>query len=209
MVVTDVARKWMTHDERTGFPFRLGLNAAGIPVSEEPGETMAFVTIRIKGVEGYTRIALGKDRMVLGRSSDNDIPVKHPSLSREHCAFTREGDDWFAEDLDSSNGTRLNKDPAKLSSKVKLSDKDQVKCGQTRLTFHRGDMGSAHAAVDLSSDEDDDLDLDDGNAANAANAVTNAMTCKGCGTWISTAHRSPGEKMKCPRCDHSNAVAAH
>ena len=173
---------------------------------------MAFVTIRIKGVEGYTRIALGKDRMVLGRSSDNDIPVKHPSLSREHCAFTREGDDWFAEDLDSSNGTRLNKDPAKLSSKVKLSDKDQVKCGQTRLTFHRGDMGSAHAAVDLSSDEDDDLDLDDGNAANAANAanaVTNAMTCKGCGTWISTAHRSPGEKMKCPRCDHSNAVAAH
>ncbi len=170
---------------------------------------MAFVTIRIKGVEGYTRIALGKDRMVLGRSSDNDIPVRHPSLSREHCAFTRDGDDWFAEDLASSNGTRLNKESAKLSSKVKLSDKDQVKCGQARLTFHRGDMGSAHAAVDLLSDGDDDLDLNDGDTANTVTAVTAAMTCKDCGSWMSTAHRSKGDQMRCPRCDHSNVVTAH
>jgi hypothetical protein len=169
---------------------------------------MAFVTIRIKGAEGYTRTALSKDRMVLGRASDVGIPIKHASISREHAAFTREGDDWFVEDLGSSNGSFLGKD--KLTGKVKLAEKDIVKCGKARLTFHLGEMGAADAAVDISGD-DDELDLDDGDAPAAATAggVPDAMVCKDCGTWMSIAHRSTGESMNCPRCGHGNAVAAH
>ncbi len=168
---------------------------------------MAFVTIRIKGVEGYTRSALGKDRMVLGRASETDLPIKHTSISREHAAFTKAGDDWFIEDLGSSNGSWLNKD--KLTGKTKLGEKDVVKCGKARLTFHMGEMGSVDAAVDLSSD-DDELDLDDGDAPVAAKGegVAEAMTCKDCGTWMSTAHRSRGDSMSCPRCGHANTVAA-
>lgn len=169
---------------------------------------MAFVTIRIKGAEGYTRSALGKDRMVLGRSSECDLPIKHTSISREHAAFSKEGEDWFIEDLGSSNGSWLNKD--KLTGKVKLAEKDIVKCGKARLTFHLGDIGSADAAVDISSD-DDELDLDDGDAPVAAkvDGVSDAMVCKDCGAWMSIAHRSRGEEMNCPRCGHANAVAAH
>jgi len=44
---------------------------------------MAFVTIRIKGVEGYSRTSLDKDRLVVGRSSSSDLPIKHTSISRE------------------------------------------------------------------------------------------------------------------------------
>ena len=169
---------------------------------------MAFVTIRIKGAEGYTRSALGKDRMVLGRASETDIPIKHTSISREHAAFTKVGDDWFIEDLGSSNGSLLNK--AKLTEKTKLAEKDIVKCGKARMTFHMGDMGSADAAVDISAD-DDELDLDDGDApaAVAVGGVADAMVCKDCGTWMSIAHRPKGEKMDCPRCGHTNAVLAH
>lgn len=169
---------------------------------------MAFVTIRIKGAEGYTRTALSKDRMVLGRASETDIPIKHTSISREHAAFTKDGEDWFVEDLGSSNGSYLGKD--KLTGKVKLAEKDIVKCGKARLTFHLGEMGAADAAVDISGD-DDELDLDDGDAPAAAKVggVPDAMVCKDCGTWMSVAHRSKGESMNCPRCGHTNAVLAH
>jgi FHA domain len=166
---------------------------------------MAFVTIRIKGAEGYTRSALGKDRMVVGRASDTDIPIKHTSISREHAAFTKDGDDWFIEDLGSSNGSYLNK--TKLTDKTKLTEKDIVKCGKARMTFHMGEMGAADAAVDIAGD-DDELDLDDGDAPAAAKGgVADAMVCKDCGTWMSVAHRSKGESMNCPRCGHANAVA--
>lgn len=169
---------------------------------------MAFVTIRIKGAEGYTRTALSKDRMVLGRASETDLPIKHTSISREHAAFTKDGDDWYIEDLGSSNGTYLGK--GKLTEKVKLAEKDIVKCGKARLTFHLGEMGSVDAAVDIAGD-DDDLDLDDGDAVPAAtvDGVPDAMVCKDCGTWMSIAHRSKGENMNCPRCGHGNAVLAH
>lgn len=169
---------------------------------------MAFVTIRIKGAEGYTRSALGKDRMVVGRASDTDLPIKHTSISREHAAFVRDGDDWYIEDLGSSNGSFLNQ--AKLTERVKLGEKDIVKCGKARLTFHLGEMGAADAAVDISAD-DDELDLDDGDAGPVAkvDGVPDAMVCKDCGTWMSVAHRTKGESMNCPRCGHANAVLAH
>ena len=68
---------------------------------------MAYLTIRIKGEEGYRRVPLDKDRMVLGRSSSCDLSVPATGVSREHCAFTKAGDTWHLEDLGSSNGTRI------------------------------------------------------------------------------------------------------
>jgi len=173
---------------------------------------MAFVTIRIKGAEGYTRSALSKDRMVLGRSSDCDLPIKHTSISREHCAFIHEAGDWFVEDLGSSNGTWVGDN--KLTDRKKLDERAVVKTGRARMTFHSGDMKDAEAAVDLSSDDDLDLgdgdgdgDGDSGPTTAAPSDVPDAMRCKDCETWMSTAHRSRGDKMTCPRCGHSNAVA--
>src|SRR5947209_7744657 len=122
---------------------------------------MAFVTIRIKGSEGYTRVALGKERMVLGRASEADVPIKHTSISREHCAFVREGDGWAVEDLGSSNGTWVNKN--KVAGKVVLAEKDIVKAGKARLTFHLGDMDAPEAVIDLSSHDDED-DENEGDA---------------------------------------------
>jgi DNA-directed RNA polymerase subunit RPC12/RpoP len=169
---------------------------------------MAFVTIRIKDAEGYTRSSLSKDRMVLGRSSECDLPIKHSSISREHAAFSKEGDDWYIEDLGSSNGSWLNQD--KLTGKVKLAEKDIVKCGSARLTFHSGEMGATEIPIDISSNNDD-LDLNDGDApaVSGVDGVSDAMVCKDCGAYMSTAHRSRGDQMNCPRCGHKITVAAH
>ena len=176
---------------------------------------MAFVTIRIKGTEGYTRQALGKDRMVLGRSSESDISIRHASISREHCAFVRDGETWSIEDAGSANGTWVNKD--KLTTKLLLSERDIVKAGKARLTFHVGDMKDADAAIEVSTDEDD-ADPDGGDAAAASgdetvktrdvNAPPDAAQCPTCSAWMSTVHRHKGEHMNCPRCGHNMTVAA-
>jgi hypothetical protein len=160
---------------------------------------MAYVTIRIKGVEGYTRTALSKDRMVLGRASSNDLTVKHTSISREHCAFQREGETWYIEDLGSANGTWVGK--VKVNGRSALAEKNVVKAGHARLTFHAGALGAAEAAVELGGGGDDDDGQPSGPVrARAANEPPEAIACEACGAWFSIAHRLAGDTMPCPRC---------
>ena len=46
--------------------------------------------------------------MILGRDETADIIVDNPNISRQHFKITKEGGDYFIEDLKSSNSTILN-----------------------------------------------------------------------------------------------------
>jgi len=163
---------------------------------------MAYVTIRLKGIEGHSQTDLGKDRMILGRASKNELPIAHTSISREHCAFVREQGAWFIEDLGSSNGTWLNKD--KLAGKKPLKERDIVKAGKARVTFHEGERkDGAEVAVDIELDDDGDKGP---TRTVGAEDPPEAMPCAQCGLWFSIAHRLAGESMDCPRCGHGNVV---
>ena len=168
---------------------------------------MAFVTIRIKGVEGYSRTSLDKDRLVVGRSSSCDLPIKHTSISREHFVLIRETTGgaarWFVEDLGSANGTRINE--GLVSGKMPLAEKDIVKAGRARLTFHDGRMEDAAAAVELSGDDDG------GGPAGPVRKVgaddpPEAIPCAECQAWFSIAHRLSGESMACPHCGKAQII---
>ncbi len=167
---------------------------------------MPFVTVRIKGAEGYTRTALGKDRMVVGRASANDLPVKHTSISREHFAFVREvvGDQesWFVEDLGSSNGTWVNK--VKVQGRHAVTEKDIVKAGQARLTFHTGELSEPEAAVELAGGDDDGPPSEI--RQRREGDPPEAIPCPQCDAWFSIAHRLAGDSMPCPRCGHAVTV---
>ena len=113
----------------------------------------AFVTIRILGIDGFTHANLAKDRMVVGCSFAADLPIMHTSVTRKHCVFTREGDAWFVENIDSSHGYRVNKPQAVISGKVKLSPNDTIACGQARLTFQLGNATSIHQIKEAQSSE--------------------------------------------------------
>lgn len=161
---------------------------------------MAFLTVRVKGSEGYTRVTLGKDRTVVGRASSCDVVVPTNKLSREHCLLVRKDDGWWIEDLNSSNGTWINTE--RIGGPRKLKEKDVVKAGAARLTFHAGELDQVEAIeVQARATEDDAADQDapvDGLAAAAA--------CPGCGLWLSVAHRQRGQAVTCPRCSGAVAV---
>jgi len=166
---------------------------------------MAYVTIRIKGADGHSYIDLAKERMVLGRSSRTDVPIKHTSISREHCAFVREADAWFLEDLGSSNGSWVNKD--KVNGRAPLKERDIVKVGHARLTFHGGERGAGdEAAVDIALDDDPAEAASGPVRSPGADDPPEAIPCGHCQTWFSIAHRSSGDHMDCPRCGKGNTV---
>ncbi len=163
---------------------------------------MAFLTVRVKGTEGYTRHDLGKDRTVVGRASACDLSVQGQNISREHCLIVRKEGNWWVEDMGSSNGTYVNKE--KISAPKQLNEKDIIKAGAIRLTFHGGDISQVEA-IDIHSDRAHS-EHDDASEQATADGLEAALSCPACSLWVSVAHRQRGDQAICPRCTGKVAV---
>ncbi|MBI4369747.1 MAG: FHA domain-containing protein [Elusimicrobia bacterium] len=50
-------------------------------------------------------ITLTQPIITVGRKADNDIVIDHPAVSGHHCKIYKQGDAYWVEDLDSTNGT--------------------------------------------------------------------------------------------------------
>ena len=80
------------------------------------------------------RLSLDGDRMTVGKSAENDVPLPDdPTASRLHAVLERFPAGWCVADLGSSNGTWLN--GARIWSPQPLRHGDEVRVGQTRLVF--------------------------------------------------------------------------
>ena len=55
-----------------------------------------------------TRIVQEKNVINIGRTKDNDLVINNIKVSRTHARLEKKGEEWFLEDLDSSNGTFIN-----------------------------------------------------------------------------------------------------
>lgn len=77
-------------------------------------------------------IALGKERMTIGRRPTNDIQIDNLAISGEHAAVVTILNDSFLEDLNSTNGTLVNGQPVK---KHFLKNGDVVELGKYKLKF--------------------------------------------------------------------------
>ena len=76
--------------------------------------------------------ALSKDRTTVGRRSHNDLVIDNLAVSGEHAVIFKAGDDYYIEDLGSTNGTTVNGQPVK---KHLLHGGDFVEIGKYRLKF--------------------------------------------------------------------------
>jgi Nif-specific regulatory protein len=72
-------------------------------------------------------------RYTLGRAGTNRIVLKDELCSREHAEIYQAEGRWWARDLNSLNGTRINDQP--LEREWQLSPSDELHLGRTHLLF--------------------------------------------------------------------------
>lgn len=88
-------------------------------------------------------IPLTKERMSIGRRPTNDIQIDNLAISGEHAAVVTILNDSFLEDLNSTNGTLVNGQPAK---KHFLKNGDVVELGKYKLKYVSEHVQQAAAA---------------------------------------------------------------
>jgi hypothetical protein len=101
--------------------------AASRRPTAEPGS--AFVTVGTSD----ERVHLTGSQVDVGRLEECGICLDDSNVSRRHAAFMRFEDGWAIEDLDSTNGTRLNGQPVR---RARLQDGDVIEIGLTLLHYH-------------------------------------------------------------------------
>jgi len=72
--------------------------------------------------------------ITLGRDPACDIPVTDETVSIRHIQLTYHHNQWWLDDLDSKNGTKLNKLPVTMPTVI--TSGDEIQCGKTRLVVN-------------------------------------------------------------------------
>jgi hypothetical protein len=156
--------------------------------------------------------------LVIGRAQDCNLRLASDSkASRNHCKVELRGSEVALSDMGSANGTRLNGE--KIGQRVVvLKDGDIIVVGGTKIEFVEGAGASAQPAAAAAPAGGSGGGLLDkvkgalgsifskgsgggGGAGDAGGAVfgDKTITCA-CGAVLSTATKSPGQKVGCPRC---------
>ncbi len=75
---------------------------------------------------------LENERTMIGRRQTNDIQIDNLVVSGQHAVILKKGDDFYIEDQDSTNGTKVN---AKLIKSHLLQPGDLIEFGKHQLKF--------------------------------------------------------------------------
>jgi hypothetical protein len=94
-----------------------------------------FLIIRSGGDREGDSCALLGDAFTIGRSPQNDLFLDDVTVSRHHARIVADADGFLAEDLNSLNGTYVNRSRIE---RHQLSDADELQIGKFKLEFiHR------------------------------------------------------------------------
>lgn len=80
----------------------------------------------------FDLVAFGPDGIVLGRDAESDLVIEDEKASRSHAQIRPSPRGWIVEDLDSTNGTRVN--GFRTSAQLLLNG-DRVTMGRTEFVF--------------------------------------------------------------------------
>ncbi len=98
-----------------------------------PSRPAACLVVR-SGRRSGTRFVLEVDETLIGRGSASDLVLSDEGVSREHALllFDPAEGTWSVEDLQSTNGTRVN---GKRVRSAVLQAGDELQIGGTRISF--------------------------------------------------------------------------
>jgi pSer/pThr/pTyr-binding forkhead associated (FHA) protein len=104
---------------------------AALVEREGPREGTVLL-IRSGGVREGETIAFNSDVLTIGRSPQSDLFLDDVTVSRHHARVIRDDNSYLVEDLNSLNGTYVNR---KRIERDRLSDGDELQIGKFKLAF--------------------------------------------------------------------------
>ncbi len=90
--------------------------------------------------ELIAQVMLSPGRMIIGRTSDNDLQIRSRFISRHHAQVTTDGRQSVIEDLNSTNGLYIG--PQRVQHHV-LRDGDVIQLGEHKLVYREGSAAAA------------------------------------------------------------------
>ena len=87
--------------------------------------------IGTQGALAGTRISMDARPILIGRADDSTLVLDDDYASTRHARIAQQGEDWYVEDLGSTNGTYL--DRAKVSGPTRVPLGVPVRIGKTVL----------------------------------------------------------------------------
>ena len=141
---------WEEHESNTGIYDKL----QQIQQREVNSSDVTRIEVRADG-EVVQELLFPLGRVIVGRSSDNEIFIKSKFVSRHHAQLVSDENGCVIEDLNSTNGVFLGEKQVK---KYRLRDGDIVSLGVHELVYH--DLRQQESALEdqLDSRPDDVFD---------------------------------------------------
>lgn len=93
------------------------------------GNKVARQLVVTHGALSGTRIALDGKPILIGRADDSTLVLDDDYASTRHARLSPRGDDWYVEDLGSTNGTYL--DRAKVTAPLRVRLGVPIRIGKT------------------------------------------------------------------------------
>jgi len=150
--------------------------------------------------DGQQMVHEASGTVLVGRGADCRIRLSgDPKISRQHCKIEQRGKDFMLSDLNSANGTLWN-DQDIGRQVVALNTGDVIKVGGSQIRFQAGGaMDGANRFIDRIGAFFDRLFKRNTGSEGEVVFGQKTITCS-CGAVLSTASKTPGQKVGCPRC---------
>ena len=109
-----------------------------------------MLTISLKFNEKVLKtIESDKNEIMIGRNAENDIVVENLAVSKLHARIVKQDEAYYIEDLNSTNGTYLNK--IRITKKD-LKDNDIISVGKHSLEIHFLKKGDINTTQNIKND---------------------------------------------------------
>jgi hypothetical protein len=129
-----VARSAMKELRRTASPApeATGFHSLPGPGGRAPATDAYLAVVKGGGLDAGERYDLFGG-LSIGRAADADLRIEDRFASGIHCRIYSRGPTYYAEDMNSTNGTFVN--GMQLEGEAALSDLDEIRIGDTEFRF--------------------------------------------------------------------------
>lgn len=100
-------------------------------MGSERAERPKRASLRVlAGFYAGLEVPVDRTRMVVGRGRGADLVIAESTMSREHAAIAFDEEGCFVEDLQSTNGTKVN---GERCERARLKNGDEIQLGRLQL----------------------------------------------------------------------------